>query len=71
MVEQTCCLSLVIKQLPSQQSAVSIELLLSSNRFDVTELAYHQQESPGLLLTLIWDVSKDRELIETSLRHLV
>ena len=64
-------LLLVLSYQTVTQSAFSIELLLSSNRFDVNELAYHQQESPGLLPTLIWDVSKDRELFETSLRHWV
>ena len=64
-------LLLVLSYQTVTQSAFSIELLLSSNRFDVTELAYYQQESPGLLPTLIWDVSKDRELFETSLRHWV
>ena len=64
-------LLLVLSYQTVTQSAFSIELLLSSNRFGVTELAHHQQESPGLLPTLIWDVSKDRELFETSLRHWV
>ncbi|MEC7193255.1 MAG: hypothetical protein VXW13_07170, partial [SAR324 cluster bacterium] len=54
------------------QSESSIEVLLSSNQFDVTELAYHQRESPDLPLMLIWDASEDRELVETtSLRHWV
>ena len=64
-------LLLVLSYQTVTQSAFSIELLLSSNQFDVTELAYHQEESLGLLPTLIWDVSKDRELFETSLRHWV
>ena len=64
-------LLLVLDYQKGAQSEISIEVLLSSNQFDVTELAYHQQESPGLLPTLIWDVSKDRELFETSLRHWV
>jgi hypothetical protein len=37
----------------------------------VTKLAYHQRESPKLPPKLIWDVSEDRELVETSLRHWV
>ena len=41
------------------QLEISIEVLLSSNQFDVTELAYHQRESPYLPLMLIWDVSED------------
>ena len=53
------------------KSEISIEVLLSSNQFDVTELAYHQRESPDLPPMLIWDVSEDRELVETSLRHSV
>ena len=53
------------------QSEISIEVLLSSNQFDVTELAYHQPESPDLPPMLIWDASEDRELVETSLRHWV
>ena len=53
------------------QSEISIEVLLSSNQFDVTKLAYHQRESPKLSPKLIWDVSEDRELVETSLRHWV
>ena len=51
------------------QSEIIIEVLLSSNQFDVTELAYHQRESPDLPPMLIWDASEDRELVETSLRH--
>ena len=51
------------------QSEISIEVLLSINQFDVTELAYHQRESPDLPPMLIWDVREDRELVETSLRH--
>ena len=38
-------------------SEISIEVLLSSKQFDVTELAYHQRESPDLPPMLIWDVS--------------
>ena len=64
-------LLLVLDYQTVTQSEISIELLVSSNQFDVTELAYHQQESPGLPPTLIWDVSEDRELVETSLRHWV
>ena len=53
------------------QSEISIEVLLSSNQFDVTELAYHQRESPDQLPMLIRNDSEDRELVETSLRHWV
>lgn len=35
------------------QSEISIELLLSINQFDVTELAFHQQEFPDLPPMLI------------------
>ena len=53
------------------QSEIRIEVLLSITQFDVTELAYHQRESPDLPPMLIWDVSEDQELVEASLRHWV
>ncbi len=64
-------LLLVLDYQTVAQSEISIEVLLSSNQFDVTELAYHQRESPDLPPMLIWDASEDRELVETSLRHWV
>ena len=64
-------LLLVLDYQTVAQSEISIEVLLSSNQFDVTELAYHQRESPNLPTMLIWDDSEDRELVETSLRHWV
>ena len=64
-------LLLVLDHQTVTRSEISIEMLPSSNQFDVTELAYHQQESPDLPPMLIWDVSQDRELVETSLRHWV
>ena len=64
-------LLLVLDYQTVAQSEISIEVLLSSNQFDVTELAYYQRESPDLPPMLIWDAIKDRELVETSLRHWV
>ena len=64
-------LLLVLDYQTVAQSEISIEVLLSSNQFDVTELAYHRRESPNLPPMLIWDASEDRELVETSLRHWV
>ena len=70
-VEGGTNLLLVLDYQTVAQSEISIEVLLSSNQFDVTELAYHQRESPDLPPMLIWDASEDRELVETSLRHWV
>ena len=63
-------LLLVLDYQTVAQSEIIIEVLLSSNQLDVTELAYHH-ESPDLPPMLIWDASEDRELVETSLRHWV
>ena len=54
-------LLLVLDYQTVAQSEISIEVLLSSNQFDVTELAYHQRESSELPPILIWDDSEGRE----------
>ena len=54
-------LLLVLDYQTFSQSEISIEVLLSSNQFGVTELAYHQRESTDLAPMLNWDVSEDRE----------
>ena len=65
MREQIYCLVLIIKQFPSQKSA--LKFYFQSIRCDW--LACHQQEAPDSTPMFIWDADEDREWVEVSLRN--